>query len=320
MTNQLKFPMIVRRVRQETEDIRSFELVSLQGELPPVMPGAHIDVQTPSEAVRPYSLCNGPEQRDSYLIGVKREPASRGGSASMHSSLNEGDVLRVGLPRENFPLQSSARHHLMIAGGIGITPLLSMARHLHAARADYRLLYFTRSAAQMAFRAELAALGNNAIFHPGVTPSDLPSLLNGFLATRRQGEHLYFCGPEPFMELIEHLARPVWPVATVHSERFSPVPRAGRPTPEREFDVRLALRGLKYRIPPDSTIVEVLGAHGIQIETSCEMGVCGTCATEVCGGIPDHRDQYLTDAEKAEGRQIMACVSRSLSPELVLNL
>jgi vanillate O-demethylase ferredoxin subunit len=313
----------VKRIRREAAEILSFELVAADGRpLPRFSPGSHIDVSTPGGPVRQYSLCNGPDESNSYLIAVKREPASRGGSAAMHERIKEGDALVVGEPRNHFPLDWSAKHHLLLAGGIGITPILSMARHLHAAGAAFQLHYFTRSMEHTAFHESLSdpGLRGNVVFHYGLEPDELSAYLGKLLLTRPAEGHLYFCGPRPFMDLIETTAKVTWPAESVHLEYFAADSTALSDSPQTTFEVRLARSGGTYVVPEDKTIVEALMEHGVRIETSCEQGVCGTCLTGVCEGVPDHRDLFLTNQEKQAGDKLIPCVSRSRSSVLVLNL
>lgn len=315
------FPVRVKTIRQEAIDIKSFLLVSADATpLPPFTPGAHIDAHVEG-VVRQYSLCNGPDDSEGYLIAVKREADSRGGSRAMHE-LKEGDELIIGGPRNNFPIDPSARHHVLLAGGIGITPLLSMARHLKAAGASFELHYFTRTEQHTAFRPLLAGADFNehVMLHCALAPEGLRTYLMDFLSRRSDGAHLYLCGPRPFMELVETIAAANhWAPQSVHLEYFAahPAMLAG---PQDEFTVRLARSGAIYTVPAGVPITEVLISNGCAIETSCEQGVCGTCLTGVIEGIPDHRDVYLTDKEKNAGDKMLPCVSRAKTPLLVLDL
>jgi vanillate O-demethylase ferredoxin subunit len=315
--------VIVKKIRREAAEILSFELMHTQGQpLPPFTPGAHIDVHMPGGPTRQYSLCNGPSRDGSYLIAIKKEPMSRGGSAAMHERIKEGDVLTISEPRNHFPLEWSARHHLLLAAGIGITPILSMARHLQAAGAPFQLHYFTRSPEHTAFREQLAdcAFSGSVAFHYGFEPDALGEYLHTLLKSRPEGGHLYFCGPRPFMDLVAATVKPTWPAESLHLEYFAAEPAPPSDSAPASFEVRLARSGGAYIVPENKTIVEALAEHGVRIVTSCEQGVCGTCMTGVIEGVPEHRDLFLTDAEKQAGDQIIPCVSRSRTPVLVLNL
>lgn len=311
----------VKRTKQEALDIKSFELVSADGStLPPFTAGSHIDVHV-DDIVRQYSLCNDPNDSAHYLIAVKREPETRGGSRAMHERVKEGDKLAISKPRNNFPLAFEAKHHMLFAGGIGVTPMLSMARHLLALGASFELQYFTRSIQYAAFHDLLSAseFKGKVHFHYALEPEAVKSYLRKHLWHRPDGAHLYLCGPRPFMDLVESTAEVTWPPEAVHLEYFAADPDS-LSGPRDTFTVKLAMAGGEYRIPADKSIVEALAAHGITIETSCEQGVCGTCLTGVLQGEPDHRDVFLTDDEKQACDKMMPCVSRAKSEVLVLDL
>lgn len=312
----------VHRIVQETPDVRVFELVPLAGaSLPPGSPGAHIDVHLPGGLVRQYSLCNGPEHTQGYVIGVKREAASRGGSAALHETIAEGQVLTVGAPRNNFALRDTAQHTVLVAGGIGITPLLSMARHLRQRGASFELHYFTRSIAHTPFHAELsrpAWLGRVA-FHCAMDADAVRAKLRHILWQRQANAHLYLCGPRPFMDTVQEVASASWPPDAVHLEYFV-ADAAALAAPAGGFTVRLARTGGDYLVSAEQTIVQALAQYGIHLDTSCEQGVCGTCLTGVLGGEPDHRDCFLSDDEKRCGDKLLPCVSRARGDVLVLDL
>lgn len=311
----------VARRQVEAEGICSFELVAADGApLPAWTAGAHVDVQVPGGPVRPYSLCGSPAERTRWRIAVLREPASRGGSAGMHERVAEGSLLQVGLPRNLFPLADAAASHLLLAGGIGITPILAMAQALAAQGADFRLHYATRSAARTAFAAELAAASYAArvqVHHddgPAAQRLDLPALLAAPVA----GRHLYVCGPQGFIDAVLAGARNAgWPEAQLHWELFSAAPAA---TEGGAFEVMLQSSGRVIRVAPDQSVVQALAACGVDVPVSCEMGICGTCLTRVVDGTPDHRDQYLTPEEQAANDQFTPCCSRSKSARLVIDL
>jgi vanillate O-demethylase ferredoxin subunit len=309
-------------VRNEAQDVRSFTLVAAGPQsLPPFAAGSHIDVHVETGLVRQYSLCSDPADVATYQIAVKREPTSRGGSQHMHERVREGDVLTISAPRNNFALVPSARHHLLVAGGIGITPLLGMARQLARAGAEFSLIYFSRSIAHTAFHDLLSTpeYRGRVTFHYALEPDQVRAYLRKILWTRPPEGHLYLCGPRPFMDLVESTAAPTWPPDAVHLEYFSADP-ASLAGPKDSFIVRLARHGGEFEITEGRTIIEVLGENGVTVETSCEQGVCGTCLTGVIEGEPDHRDVFLTDAEKRANDRITVCVSRAKSARLVLDL
>ncbi len=321
MTQQ---PMIVRVAKKTSEatDICSFELTDPGGgKLPDFTAGSHIDVHVGDGLVRQYSLCNKPGDLDCYRIAVKNEPQSRGGSRAMHDRVQEGDSLTISAPRNNFLLNENADHTVLIAGGIGITPLLSMALRLHALERSFELQYFSRSLAHTAFHQLLSqrGLADKVGFHYAVEPESVRSYLRKHLWHHQNGAHLYLCGPRPFMDLVEQTAAVTWPPESVHLEYFTADP-ASLAGPRNVFTVRLARSGGDYLIHADKTIVQALAERGVHVETSCEQGVCGTCLTGVLEGIPDHRDVFLTDEERITGDKFLPCVSRAKSDVLVVDL
>ncbi|RQR30134.1 PDR/VanB family oxidoreductase [Burkholderia sp. Bp9142] len=312
----------VNRITDETPEIRSFELVDDTGSpLPEFTAGAHIDVHLEPGLVRQYSICNGPEQTGSYTIAVKREAQSRGGSSAMHDRLHVGDLVGVTGPRNHFPLAADAQENLLFGAGIGVTPLLSMARHLHAANRWFHLEYFTRSPAHTAFADVLAGpdFAAHVTIHYGVESAELAAYLEARLAWRPAGRHIYTCGPRPFMDLVSQKAAQCYPADAVHLEHFQADPSLAD-APQARFTVRLARSGTELEVPEGESIVDVLARNGVRVDVMCQQGVCGTCLTNVLEGIPDHRDAFLCDAEKASNDRMLLCCSRARSPRLVLDL
>jgi vanillate O-demethylase ferredoxin subunit len=311
----------VRRRVDEADGICSLELVHPQGEpLPPFTAGAHIDVEVGPQLVRQYSLCNDPAERHRWRIAVLREPASRGGSAGIHDRLHAGDTLRVSLPRNHFELVA-ARRSILIAGGIGITPILAMAQALHATGQDFHMHYCARKASRMAFRREIEASGyaERVRFHPGDGPESQQFDAAQALAGADPGTHLYVCGPGGFMEHVLGTARNLgWPEDRLHREHFAGAVIAS--DQDAPFEVQLARSGKTCAVPAGRSVLHVLLEQGVDVPYSCEAGVCGTCLTRVQDGTPDHRDSYLTEAERARNDQFLPCCSRSRSPRLVLDL
>jgi vanillate O-demethylase ferredoxin subunit len=312
----------VEEIRKEAVDIFSFRLVDPAGrDLPASTPGAHVDVYIEPGLVRQYSLCNGPEERASYTIAVKRQPDSRGGSAWMDERVKPGDRLTIGAPVNHFPLDLTSPHSILIAGGVGITPLLSMSRYLLAEGAAFELHYFAHSAEQAAFRDRLSQpdYAGKVEFHFALGRPDIQQWAARALSQRPVGGQLYVCGPLPFMSMVESTAAPHWPPGSMHAEYFT-ADQQRLAAPGDEFDVILARHGGSFIIPKDKTIEHVLTDNGIEVEVSCEEGVCGTCVTKVIEGIPDHRDTFLTNAEKASNAMMTICVSRAKTRTLVLDL
>jgi ferredoxin-NADP reductase len=312
----------VNRIVMEAQDVKSFELVSATGDpLPPFAPGAHIDLTIEPGLTRPYSLCGDPRDRSRYLIAVKRVADSRGGSQALHERIAEGDVLTIGQPRQHFRLRPTARHHVLIAGGIGITPLLAMARQLASEAASFELHVFVRTPEQAAFRDVLssAPLRDNVRFHHGVDRECLPDRLREILLPRPSGATLYLCGPRPFMDLAIDVAAPHWLPHAIRREHFRADPAAAAGEP-RAFEIELARSGAVFQVPACKSALQVLDEHGVSAVRSCEQGVCGSCMTRVLGGIPDHRDAFLTADERCRGRTMLLCVSRAATDRLVLDL
>jgi len=286
--------------------------------LPPIQPGAHIDVHLGNGLTRQYSLWNGPAETDAYFIGVKREPDSRGGSAAMHE-LAAGQVLEIGEPRNNFPLVDTSGLSLLLAGGIGITPLLSMMRSLESKKRPVQLHLFSRSVALSPFRALLNDKPNFTQ-HIDVLPPKLEGVLSNLLGARRPDDQVYICGPVRFMELTQTIATASgWPATEIHLEYFvsENLPDGRKDT---EFELVLHKSSKCLTVKSDQTIITALREAGVDILTSCEQGVCGTCVTAVLEGDPDHRDVYFNPQERASGKLITPCVSRCKGKRLVLDL
>lgn len=318
MTNELKV-RVARRI-EEAEGVCSFELVAEDGNaLPAFTAGAHIDVHVATGLIRQYSLSNDPSERHRWRIAVLREATSRGGSAGMHESVQPGDVLRVSEPRNHFRLVDAPRT-LLLAGGIGVTPILAMARTLHAQGRDFAFHYCGRSAGRMAFLEELTAaeFAGRVFLHADDVPAQ-KFHAEQVLAEPAADGHLYVCGPNGFMDHVLGTAKRLgWADANLHREYFAGVATAL--ASDGSFEVRVASTGLSCQVPAGKTVIEVLAAHGVEVQTSCEAGVCGTCLTRVLEGTPDHRDSFLTDGEHAANDQFTPCCSRALSPLLVLDL
>ncbi len=313
-------PLRVRVARkwQAAADVAGFELVGVTGQLPTFQPGAHIDVHLPNGLVRQFSLTNGPGELDRYVIGVKLEPDGGGGSAALHDSVRSGDVLAISEPRNNFPLRRDALRTILIAGGIGITPLLSMARALHHQGLDFELHVFARSESHVAFAGVLNGMAASVIRHIALSPQQTGAALEALLADPGHHEHVYVCGPGPMLDAARRVAAAAGrPEETVHFEYFS------NPTEidnSISFNVDLARSALTLEVPAGRTVVEVLRANGVDVASSCETGACGTCRVAVLDGEPLHNDVYLSDSEKRRGDQMMVCVSRARSDRLVLDI
>jgi vanillate O-demethylase ferredoxin subunit len=307
----------VRSITYLAKAINGYELVDPRGrDLPRFAPGAHVELRA-GRFSRQYSLWNDPAERRRYCIAVLRESESRGGSRHLHEHVRAGDVVEVSVPRNNFPLDLGERH-LLIAGGIGIAPIMSMVTELRRRRAKFMVHYCTRSPRQTAFRRELAPLAAEGRLRFHYDGGDPAQSLDITVALRepRPGTHLYYCGPAPLMAAATAAARD-WPARTVHCEYFTGVPEPPA-TEDRPFRVQLAKTGGEYEVRAGETIAEVLQSHGVGVRTSCELGYCGTCLTPYLAGEPDHRDQVLD--ENGRRHYVLICCSRAKSPVLVLDL
>lgn len=311
----------VSRKVSEADGISSFELVPTVGtELPAFEAGAHIDVHLKDGLVRQYSLCNPPTERHRYQIAVLRDPSSRGGSTAMHDDIEAGHVIAISEPKNHFPLEPATRS-VLFAGGIGVTPILAMAEALSGAGADFEMHYNVRSPERTAFRERIAAAPYADRVHFHFDSGDITQKLDvaAVLGAPKPCVHVYVCGPGGYIDHVLSTATALgWPSAQVHREYFNAVPvdESG----DKAFDVKIASSGQVFTIPVGRTVVEVLEENGIDVPVSCEQGVCGTCLTRVLDGIPDHRDVYLTDEERAANDQFTPCCSRSKSPVLSLDL
>jgi ferredoxin-NADP reductase len=283
-------------------------------ELPAWTPGAHVDLLLDSDLTRQYSLCGTPADRSRWRLGVLLDQSGRGGSRHVHDRLEVGTRLPVRGPRNHFPLVAAERY-LFVAGGIGITPILPMVAQAEASGAEWSLFYGGRRRGSMAFLDELAAYGDRVVLRP---EDEFGMLDLATILAPQQGTPVYACGPEGLLQAVEqHCA--TWPPGSLHVERFAAKPVA-EGAPATTFEVVCQRSGITVTVPADRSILEVVQDAGVNALSSCLEGVCGTCETPVVEGTPDHRDSLLSDEEKAANDYMMICVSRSHSPQLVLDL
>ena len=316
--------VMVTEVRQLTPRIRSFRLRRVDLDvLPSFTPGSHIEVEVlqpdGARGRRSYSLVGDPEDRTAYEIAVLHEASGRGGSRFMHEQVQPGTPLRIFAPANHFELDPSASRHLLIAGGIGITPLLCMARWLQAHGKSFELHYCARSEEAMAYRADVASLPADKVrcHFDGGDPSrgvDLEQLLG----QHAPGDAVYVCGPQPLIAaVIDTCSRHSWPKADVHFEYFAAPPSGEEDT---DFELVLQRSGRTIRVPAGKSILDALFEAGESPLHGCKTGDCGLCETAVLEGTPLHRDRVLSEGEKQSGRVMCICVSRAASPQLVLDL
>lgn len=284
--------------------------------LPRWSPGAHIDVQLQPGMIRQYSLCGDPDNESTWQIAVLREPTGRGGSQYVHDKLHVGDSVGVRGPRNNFQLEDSA-NYLFIAGGIGITPIMSMAAHVDRAGRSWRLVYGGRSRRSMAFAEQLCQhYPDNVTLHPQDQHGWID--LDRLLSAEAPETMIYCCGPAALLDAVtERCAH--WAADALRIERFTPK-QFDDPVPGDAFDVELAMTGKTITVKPNESVLDAVRACGVQVLSSCEEGTCGTCETPVLAGTVDHRDSVLTKAEQGANDTMMICVSRARCPRLVLEL
>ncbi len=309
----------VRRKWATATDVVAVELEPVGNvTLPTAQAGAHIDLHLPNGLVRQYSLTNGPGESGCYRIGVKLVEDSRGGSRFVNQELAEGDELDISEPRPSFPLRRDATRTVLVAGGIGVTPLLAMAQTLERSGLPVELHYFARSDDHLAFPEIRSTLADIVRPHVGLDPAATAAGLRQVIGEHHDASHLYICGPPPMLDAARTIATELgWPEDAVHFEYFG---NAADPDRSSTFELSLARSAKTLTVGPGQSILDVLQDAGIAIASSCEQGACGTCVATVIDGEPDHQDVRLSAAERAAGDRIMTCVSRARSPRLVLDL
>lgn len=321
-TGQGELQVRIAARTQEAVDICAFELVATDAQqLPAFSAGSHVDV-TVDGITRQYSLCNDPAESHRYLIAVLKDPKGRGGSVKIHERLQVGDTVRISAPRNHFHLASGARRHLLLAGGIGVTPILCMAERLASLGMDFDMHYCVRSRDRAAFfqRIEQSRFSPRVRFHYDDGPPEQKLDIPALLGTSQPRTHVYVCGPKGFMEAVLGTARECgWPEEQLHYEFFASDAAAPRQD-DGSFQVKLASSGRVIPVGAEQSVTQALAVAGVEVLTSCEQGVCGTCVTRILDGIPDHRDMYFTPQEQAANDQFTPCCSRSKTPLLVLDL
>lgn len=307
MSARLIMKLRVAEARLITDDTLLLRLVhQSRPQLPAWTAGAHVDLLLPDGKVRQYSLCGDPTDRGSYAIAVKREEAGRGGSTWIHESLTEGALANISAPRNNFALAEGASHHLLVAGGIGVTPILAMARELAAAGSSFSTHYCARNAPAAPLLEELRDVCGERLncWFSAEGQRFTPAALE----PPREGGHLYACGPLSLIDdLTAHALASGWSPEQIHAEKFQAL-RDENFVPE-DFEVELPSTGQRLHVPASSTLLSVLKAHGVPMKTSCETGICGSCICDYVAGEVIHRDAVLQIAERSH--RIVPCVSRA---------
>lgn len=322
MSNEVsKFIKVrIRRFEEIAKDTACLDLVPAGDfDLPPFSAGSHVDVFINDGVVRQYSICNDPADPSYYRLAIQKEATSRGGSKAIHETFRTGDIIRIGQPRNNFCLSENTTDIVLVAGGIGVTPILSMAYQLSGRQADFTFHLCARSRDRATFVEEIAASPFASRFHlhldegPSQQRFD-PLRVFGGIGSRAT---VYICGPKGFMDFVVSAAKNSGCSAgQIHVESFTPLKIEG----EAEFEVVAARSGMTISVPSDKSIADALIDAGITPNLSCEQGICGSCLTRVISGDVDHRDTYQTDTEKRENTHISLCCSRAKSRQLVLDI
>lgn len=311
--------VLVTRLTHEAEGVLGIELrAAAGGLLPAFTAGAHVDVHLPGGLCRQYSLTNSPHERERYCLGVGLSGDSRGGSRHVHERLRAGDRIEISAPRSLFGLDPQAEEHVFIAGGIGITPIVSMIEACKAAGHRWRLLYCTRTRARAAYLWRLAENYEQVQLHVDEEQGGPPDLAR-FLSTVPPSAHVYCCGPGPLMDAVGLVGRDR-PIGSVHFERFSADGSPADAAADGAFQIKLKRKGIALTVLPGRSILQTLEDNGIELPCSCREGLCRTCETPLLSGKADHRDFVLSDEERQANTSIILCVSRALDDELVLDL
>lgn len=310
----------IAAIRKEATDIASLELISEDGQaLPAFEAGAHVDVMLPGLPLRQYSLCNPPWETHRYVVAVLKEPESRGVSRHIHERVSVGDTLLISRPKNHFALEPSAKRTLLLAGGIGVTPLLAMAESLAANGANFEMHYCARSRDRLAFTEILSAERFRGRVHLRLDdgPEEQRLTLGPLLAGRGPQDHLYICGPTGFIQYVKSSALSAgWPDDAIHTEHFSGT--VEQLETDSDFEIEIEGSGQVVTVAKGQTALDALLNAGFDVPNSCTEGVCGMCMTQVVKGTPDHRDQFLTAAERSRNDTFMPCCSRSKTPRLVI--
>ncbi len=317
---------LVKTIRFETDDVISIELNPLGASpLPPFGAGDHIDLKLPNGLTKSYSLMNNPTESGRYVLGILKDPQSRGGSKWLHEQLRVGMHLEISAPSNNFPLQENAKHTLLIAGGIGVTPIIAMAHRLKALKASFEIIYATKSKRSAPFQEAVSSFGVPVHWHfddEASGPPDLHPLIQERVqkaACSRDECQLYACGPEPMLNAFLNACKDL-SLKNANIERFKPVEVLASAQIKRAYTVVLKKSNKTIEVTPEMSLLQALRHHDIEVDTSCEEGVCGACETRVLSGEPEHLDCVLSDQEREKNTVMMVCVSGCKSERLELDL
>ncbi len=317
---------LVKTIRFETDDVISIELNPLGASpLPPFGAGDHIDLKLPNGLTKSYSLMNNPTESGRYVLGILKDPQSRGGSKWLHEQLRVGMHLEISAPSNNFPLQENAKHTLLIAGGIGVTPIIAMAHRLKALKASFEIIYATKSKRSAPFQEAVSSFGVPVHWHfddEASGPPDLHPLIQERVqkaACSRDECQLYACGPEPMLNAFLNACKDL-SLKNANIERFKPVEVLASAQIKRAYTVVLKKSNKTIEVTPEMSLLQALRHHDIEVDTSCEEGVCGACETRVLSGEPEHLDCVLSDQEREKNSVMMVCVSGCKSERLELDL
>lgn len=316
MTGSSLLNLRVQSIRYAAKDTHLVELVDPQGAvLPATAPGAHIDLHLGNGIVRSYSLVETSDQPTSYTVGVKLDAKSRGGSRYVHEQLRVGTLMQVSAPRNHFPLNETAPHSVLVAGGIGITPIWSMLQRLQAIGASWELWYSVRSRADVVFAAQLLVLGERVHLHIDDEVGNVLDL-SAIVKAAPADAHFYCCGPTLMLDAYE-AATVSFPAEQVHLERFAAKQTAAV---DGGFVITLVRSSKELTVPTGTSVLDVLLDNGVSVDYSCREGICGCCEVAVLEGDIDHRDAILSTAERCANKTMMVCCSGAKSSRLVLDL
>ncbi len=317
MTSSNLLSVQVTAMRLEAKGIVSIELGKPdQDNLPSFEAGSHIDLHLANGLVRSYSLLSSPQNQTHYIVAVLNDRDSSGGSRFIHEKLRVGDLIAISAPRNNFSVDFSAEHSVLIAGGIGVTPIMCMLNDLRAKKKQVEVLYCARSRSEAAF-VDMLSQYPEVQFHFDDEQSAPPDL-KSYLDKRPKDSHVYCCGPTKMLDAFENLCEALH-MPNVHVEHFAAAEDM-QSVQNDEYVVTLSQSNKTISVPAGKSLLDAILDAGVNIDHSCREGICGACETKVLEGIPDHRDNVLTKSERAANKTIMVCVSGCICKKLILDV